>query len=69
MEPNDLVANMVVWYGHRVSRRVFEEYLETYIELAKPDFWPISLYKVFFTRTRTAEFVNVLKSHHIVVCA
>ena len=68
MDPTDLAHNMVVWYGHHVTRCVFEEYLETYIELAKPNFWPMPLYKALFTRKRTAEFVSVLKSHNIVVC-
>lgn len=68
MDPTDLAHNMVVWYGHHVTRRVFEEYLETYIELTKPDFWPMLLYKALFKRARKAEFVNVVKSHNIVVC-
>lgn len=68
MEPTDLVDNMVVWYGHHVTRHVFEEYLKTYIELAKPDFWPMLLYKALFTREKTEEFLSVVKSHNIVVC-
>ena len=41
MEPDDLAANMVVWYGRKVTNQVFDEYLKTYIELSKPDYMPM----------------------------
>ena len=46
MEPDDLAANMVVWYGHHVSSYVFAEYLNTYIEMSKPDYLPMLVWLV-----------------------
>ena len=61
MEPDDLAANLVAWYGHHVSSNVFAEYLKTYIELKKPDYMPMLIYKSFFSKIRKTEFMDSLK--------
>ncbi len=68
MEPDDLVDNMIVWYGSNVARPVFEDYLRTYIELCRPDYLPMFLYKALFTRSRTLEFMISMSSHRVVIC-
>lgn len=68
MEPDDLVDNMIVWYGSNVARTVFEDYLKTYIELCRPEYLPMFLYKALFTQTRTSEFMIAMTSHRIVIC-
>lgn len=65
MEPDDLAANMAVWYGHNVSSPVFAEYLNTYIELSKPDFMPMLIYKSLYRKTRKAEFMDSLQKCNI----
>ena len=68
MEPDDLVDNMIIWYGSNVARTVFEDYLNTYIELCRPDYLPMFLYRALFTRPRTAEFMSALRRHSIAIC-
>lgn len=65
MEPDDLIDNMIVWYGHHVSSYVFAEYLNTYIELSKPDYLPMLVYKSLFSRARRAEFMDSLQKCNI----
>ena len=65
MEPDDLAANMVVWYGHHVSSHVFAEYLNTYIEMSKPDYLPMLVYKSLFSKARKAEFMDSLHKCNI----
>lgn len=62
MEANELVENMVVWFGSVVSKSVYEDYLNTYIEMSKPDYWPMILYKLLFSRARTNEFLAAMKN-------
>lgn len=68
MEPDDLVDNMIVWYGSNVARPVFEDYLKTYIELCRPNHLPMFLYKALFTRIRTSEFMRAMNSHSMAIC-
>ena len=65
MEPDDLAANMVVWYGHHVSTCVFAEYLNTYIEMSKPDYLPMLVYKPLYSKVRRAEFMDSLRKCNV----
>lgn len=67
MEANELVENMVIWFGSVVSKSVFEDYLNTYIEMSKPDYWPLFLYKTIFSSTRSEEFMKAMRRHRVLV--
>jgi len=67
MEPEELVENMVIWYGVKVPRSVFMDYLRTYIEMCKPDYCPLLVYKAVFSRGRTTEFVNAMNNLKVAV--
>ena len=62
MEANELVENMTIWFGSVVSKSVYEDYLNTYIEMSKPDYWPMILYKLLFSRARNNEFLAAMKN-------
>lgn len=67
MKANELVENMVIWFGSVVSKSVFEDYLNTYIEMSKPAYWPLFLYKAFFSSTRSKEFMKAMRRHQVLV--
>ena len=67
MEPDDLAANMVVWYGHHVSSHVFAEYLNAYIEMGKADYLPMLVDKPVYSKVRRAEFMDSLHKCNIEV--
>jgi len=67
MEAHELVENMVVWFGSVVNKSVYEDYVNTYIEMSKPDYWPLFLYKAFFFSTRSKEFMKAMRQHQVLV--
>lgn len=62
-----LIENLVHWYGMRVSKEVFDDYLNTYIELSKPSLTPMLLYKLIATRQRSKMFKSRANELGIVV--
>ena len=62
MEAHELVENMTIWFGSVVSKSVYEDYVNAYIEMSKPDYWPMILYKLLFSRARTNEFLVAMKN-------
>lgn len=56
MTAHELLENLVVWYGHQVPRAVFDDYLNTYIELGKPRLVPMVVHKLLSGRAMTRCF-------------
>jgi hypothetical protein len=61
MDPDVLVENIVVWYGRQISKTTYEEYLDTYIQITKPEQIPSFIYRLFFEKTKKREFAQKLR--------
>lgn len=56
MDAHLLVENMIIWFGTRVDKETYEDYLDTYLDLSKPDHLPLFAYKLFFSQAKTKIF-------------
>lgn len=62
-----LVENIVVWYGKTVSRSVFNDYAQTYIELEKPDWIPMLFHKLICGHQIRRDFCRLVKAQGILI--
>lgn len=62
-----LVENIIVWYGSSVSRKVFEDYVQTYIEMDKPNWLPMSIHKMICSRHMRREFSRLAEAQGILI--
>lgn len=62
-----LVENIAVWYGQTVSREVFNDYAQTYIEMEKPDWLPMLVHKLICGHYMRREFTRFAKSQGIFI--
>lgn len=62
-----LIENLIHWYGKHVPKSVFDDYLTTYIELGKPDFAPMLIYKWVVRQSESESFRSRASELGIVV--
>ena len=62
-----LVENIIVWYGGAVSREVFDDYVQTYIEMDKPDWFPMMVHKLICGHQMRSEFSRLVKAQGILI--
>lgn len=67
MDPDVLIENITVWYGKQISLTTYEEYLDTYIQITKPEQIPSFFYRLFYEKSKTREFAQKLRDFGIEV--
>lgn len=65
MDADFLVENMLLWFGTRVDEPTYRDYLDTYIDLSKPDHVPSFAYRLFFSHTKAREFQHLVSMRGI----
>ena len=67
MDLIDLLDNITVWYGSKITPQVYREYLSTYISLQRPTCLPEIIHNFFNARALKDEFDQGLRIKNIVV--
>lgn len=67
MDPDVLVENIIIWFGHEIDQTTFNDYLRVYIETSKPDDISSLMYRLFHQRSKTREFQTMVASKGIKV--
>lgn len=67
MDLIDLLDNITVWYGSKITPQVYREYLSTYISIQRPTYLPEFIHNIFNGKALKDEFDQGLRIKNIVV--
>lgn len=67
MDPEVLVENIIIWFGHEIDEATYNDYLNTYVDIEKPDHVSSLIYRLFCYQSKAKEFRLMLASKGIIV--
>ena len=65
MDLEDLLDNIVIWFGYKITPEIYAEYLLTYIEINRPAQTSMFVHKIVARRRLTALFNHGLRNRSI----
>ena len=67
MDPEVLVDNIIIWFGHEINQATYDDYLNTYVDIAKLEHVSSLIYRLFYYQSKAKEFRLMLASKGISV--
>ena len=69
MDLEDLLDNIVIWFGYKITPEIYAVYLLTYIEVNRPEQTSMFVHKIVNRRRLTALFNQGLRNRKIQIVA